>query len=258
MSEKSYTVAALAKGLRVLTLFSESNRQLRLSEIADRANMPTPTAFRLLRTLESEGYVEQDAEGRFRPGPAVLSLGFAALRASSLIDAAALPLQELAECTGETVNLGVLVRDHVLYLHRIRNQDLVTADLQVGSALPAVCSSMGKVLLAALPPDDLEQTLSHADLGKCGGPRAPLSIEEVRSDLEGVRDQGWALQDQQVAHGIRSVAAPVRGPVGSTVAAINLTVQTTRWSCEELVTRFLPRTLETAAQISLRLGYRGM
>jgi IclR family pca regulon transcriptional regulator len=185
-----------------------------------------------------------------------LTLGFAALRASSLVEAAAAPMQALAGRTGETVNLGVLVGARVLYLHRIRNRDLVTADLQVGSTLPAACASKGKVLLAALSSNEQEQRLRQADFHECRGPRAPSSIEEVRRDLDAVRERGWAIQDQQVAHGIRSVAAPIRGPLGSTVAAINLTVQAARWSVDDLIERFLPSTLQTAEAISRRLGYQ--
>lgn len=255
MTENSYTVAALAKGLRVLSLFSEQQRQLRLSEIAELAQLPVPTAFRLLRTLQSEGYVEQDVEGRFRPGAAVLTLGYAALRASSLVEAAAVPMQELADSTEETVNLGVLVGTHVLYVHRIRNRDLVTANLQVGSILPAACASMGKILLASLPPDELEQRLQQVDCLECKGPRAPSSLEEVRKDLDRVREQGWAIQDQQVAHGIRSVAAPVRARRGAAIAAVNLTVQAARWSVNDLMERFLDPTIQTAQEISRRLGY---
>jgi len=257
MADNNYTIAALAKGLRVLSLFSETRRQLRLSEIAELAEVPVPTAFRLLKTLEAGGYVEADSEGRFRPGPAVLTLGFASLRSSSIVEAAEIPMRELADATGETVNLGVLVGARVLYLHRIRNRDLVTADLQVGSTLPAVCASMGKVLLAALSPEDLTRRLQLADCLECRGPRAPSTMDEVRLDLEETRQRGWALQDQQVAHGIRSVAAPILGPLNSTVAAVNLTVQAARWSVDELVERFLAPTIRTAQEISRRLGHQG-
>ena len=116
-----YRIEALAKGLDVLRLFDESVTSLKLREICDRTGIPMPTAFRVVATLEEEGFVERLPDGAIRPGVAVLTLGSAALRGSSLVQLSEQPLRRLAEETGETVNLGVLVGDQVLYLARLRN-----------------------------------------------------------------------------------------------------------------------------------------
>jgi IclR family pca regulon transcriptional regulator len=249
-------VSALAKGLRVLSTFSEQSRALRLVEVAALTGLPTPTVFRLLKTLEEEGYVDHLDDGRFRPGLSVLTLGYAALQGQDLVEAAGLPLQRLADQTAETANLGVLVGTNVLYVARIKNTDLVTANLQVGSTLPAAGTSLGKALLAALPDVELAARLSQVDLSASHGPYAARSVAQLRHRIHEVRDRGWALQDEEVAHGLRSIAAPVRDAT-EVVAAVNIAVPASRWTLEELVERFLPPLLRTADEISRRLGYVG-
>lgn len=250
----SYTVSAFAKGLRVLSTFSEQRCELRLVDVAKLTGLPVPTVFRLLKTLESEGYLDKLEDGRFRPSSYVLSLGYAALQGQDVVGAASLPLRRLADETAETVNLGVLVGTSVLYLVRIKNTDLVTANLQVGSMLPAACTSMGKLLLALLDPGDLDARLSDISLDVCRGPRALRSVRHLRYQLQEIREQGWAVQDEEVAHGLRSISAPVSDHSG-VVASINLAVQASRWTRDELVQRFLPPLRNAAEEISLQLGY---
>jgi IclR family pca regulon transcriptional regulator len=253
----SYNVSALAKGLRVLSLFSEHRRELRLVDIAALTELPVPTVFRLLKTLESEGYIDRLETGHFRPGPYVLSLGYAALQGQDVVEAATLPLKRLAEETAETVNLGTLVGTNVMYLARVKNTDLVTANVQVGSMLPASCTSMGKLLLAFLEKDDREARLRQVDLGACRGPHAVRSIAQLRHQLAEARERGWALQDEEVAHGLRSISVPVRDGSGEVTAALNLAVQASRWTRQELIEHFLGPLLAAAEQTSLRLGYLG-
>src|SRR6476620_3180573 len=150
-----YRVEALAKGLRILSLFSEQRPSWRVSDLATAAGLPMPTVYRVVMTLASEGYLDHLPNGDYRPGIRTLTLGTAALRSLDLVGIATPKLQQLAEKTGETVNLAVLTGDRVLYLVRLRNSDLVTANIQVGSMLPAVTTSIGKLLLSYLDDDDL-------------------------------------------------------------------------------------------------------
>jgi IclR family pca regulon transcriptional regulator len=255
MPERPYTVASLAKGLKILSLFSEQRHELRLTDLAELAQLPVPTVFRLVKTLEAAGYIEQGSHGRFRPGLAVLNLGFAALTASDLVDASRVPLDRLAKSTGETVNLGILLGASVLYLHRIRNTDLVTASIQVGSLLPPQYTSMGKVLLAWLEPD--HELFEQLEFSGSLGPRAVSSLDELRAELADVRQRRYALQDEEIAAGVRSLAAPVMDTDNSVTAAVNLAVQSSRWSVDELTDRFLQPLLRTASEISQRLGRPG-
>lgn len=250
-SASRYRIEALAKGLDVLRLFDESVTSLKLRDICERTGLPMPTAFRVVATLEEGGYLERLPDGGIRPGVAVLQLGSAALRGSSIVQLSEQPLRQLAEQTGETVNLGVLVGDRVLYLARLRNSDLVTANIQVGSTLPAAYTSMGKLLLAHLSDDDLRAALAHHDFSGHAGPNAATTLDDLRERLAEIRDQGYSLQDEEVAAGLRSVSVPVFGTDPSTpVAAINIAVASSRHDVESLRGPLLAQIRATADLIS--------
>ncbi|MDR7183811.1 IclR family pca regulon transcriptional regulator [Microbacterium trichothecenolyticum] len=250
-SPSRYRIEALAKGLDVLRLFDESVTSLKLRDISDRTGIPMPTAFRVVATLEEGGYLERLADGAIRPGVAVLLLGSAALRGSSLVQLSEQPLRHLAEQSGETVNLGVLVGDQVLYLARLRNSDLVTANIQVGSTLPAAYTSMGKLLLAYLSDAELASALAAHEFGTDAGPNAATSLDELRERLAVIREQGYSLQDQEVAAGLRSVSVPVFGrDAAKPAAAINIAVSTQRHDLASLRGPILDRLRATADDIS--------
>jgi IclR family pca regulon transcriptional regulator len=245
-----YRVEALAKGLRLLSLFDEQRPSWRISDLATTTGLPMPTVYRVVMTLASEGYLEHLPNGDYRPGVRTLTLGTAALRSLDLVDIATPKLTGLGQRTGETVNLAVLSGDRVLYLIRLRNSDLVTANIQVGSTLPAVHTSIGKLLLAQLDEADLESRITDASFSANSGPNAKLSLAELRAELRVIRDQGWAMQDEELAYGLRSVAGPVTAPDGHTVAGINLAVQARDWSTQRIVRELKPAVLEICAEIS--------
>jgi len=249
----NYRVEALSKGLRILGLFNEKRQSLRLAEVAELTGLPLPTVFRLTFTLEQDGFLERRHDGSYRPGLAVLTLGTAAVRGSGLVQACERPLRALADATGETVNLGVLVGDRVLYLVRLRNADLVTANIQVGSTLPAVYTSMGKVLLAALGEEAFADRITAASFTPGAGPNAVSTVDDLRARSASVREQGYALQDEELARGLRSIAAPVFGEDGEVVAAVNIAVSAGRYGAGDLYGLFGARLSATTAEISERL-----
>jgi IclR family pca regulon transcriptional regulator len=251
-----YRVEALSKGLLILRLFDEMTLSLRLKDISDRTDIPMPTAFRIVSTLEQDGFMERRADGSYQPGVAVLALGSAALRSSGLVQQCEVPLRDLAAKTGETVNLGTLLGDQVLYLVRLRNSDLVTANIQVGSTLPAVHTSIGKVLLASLDEGALEGLLTSGSFRSGSGPRAVANLDELRGQLAEVRRQGYAIQDEELALGLRSVAAPIIDGRGVAVAGINIAVSSSRHGLRELRTTLRDSLLATAADVSRRLQGR--
>src|ERR1700722_499081 len=230
-----YRVEALAKGLRILSLFDEKQPSWRVRELASAAGLPMPTVYRAVMTLAAEGYLDQLPDGGYRPGGRTLTLGTAALRSLDLVAIATPKLQQLAERSGETVNLAVLSGDRVLYLVRLRNSDLVTANIQVGSTLPAVHTSIGKLLLSYLDEADLAARITDASFSANSGPNAKLSLAELGGELRSVRDQGWAMQDEELAYGLPSVAAPITGPDGGVLAGVNLAVQARDWSSQRIV-----------------------
>jgi IclR family pca regulon transcriptional regulator len=256
-SRPEYRVEALAKGLRILALFTEQRPTWRVSDIAPAVGMPLPTVYRVVMTLTAEGYLDHLPNGDYRPGVRVLTLGTAALRSLDLVEAATPRLQRLATETGETVNLAVLTGDQVLYLVRLRNSDLVTANIQVGSTLPAVHTSIGKLLLAYLSGEELTARITDASFARSHGPNAKLSLDELRDELTKIRNDGWAMQDEELAHGLRSVAAPVRGPDGRVVAGANLAVQSRDWSSQRIVRELRPVVAAACSDISALLGHAG-
>jgi IclR family transcriptional regulator, pca regulon regulatory protein len=245
-----YRVEALAKGLRILSLFDEKRPSWRVSDLASAAGLPMPTVYRAVMTLAAEGYLDQLPDGGYRPGVRTLTLGTAALRSLDLVEIATPKLQQLAGRSGETVNLAVLSGDRVLYLVRLRNSDLVTANIQVGSTLPAVHTSIGKLLLSYLDEADLGVRITDASFSANSGPNAKLSLAELRGELRTVRDQGWAMQDEELAYGLRSVAAPIIGPDGRVLAGVNLAVQAQDWSSQRIVRELRPAVLATCTEIS--------
>ncbi len=249
-----YRVEALAKGLRILSLFDEQHPSWRVSDLVAATGLPMPTVYRVVMTLASEGYLDHLPGGDYRPGVRTLTLGTAALRSLDFVSIATPKLQALGERTGETVNLAVLNGDRVLYLVRLRNSDLVTANIQVGSTLPAVHTSIGKLLLAYLDESDLAACITDASFSANSGPNAKVSLAELRGEFAAIRDQGWAMQDEELAHGLRSVAAPITGPDGRVLAGVNLAVQARDWSTQRMIRELTPAVVATCAEISALLS----
>ena len=249
-----YRVEALAKGLRILSLFDEQRPSWRVTDLATAAGLPMPTVYRVVMTLTAEGYLDHLPNGDYRPGVRTLTLGTAALRSLDLVGIATPRLQQLGDATGETVNLAVLVGDRVLYLVRLRNSDLVTANIQVGSTLPAVTTSIGKLLLAHLDEADLHERITAESFAAQHGPNAKVSLDELHDELLAIREQGWSMQDEELAYGLRSVAGPIVQPDGRVVAGVNLALQARDWSTQRIVRELKPKVLETCAEISSLLS----
>ncbi|HEV2741321.1 MAG TPA: IclR family transcriptional regulator [Candidatus Elarobacter sp.] len=253
--DSAYRVEALSKGLRILALFSDRRPALRLKEIAELSGLPMPTAFRPVATLASDGFLERLSDGVVRPGTAVLTLGFAALHGLDLVQTSSVILRELADETRQTVNLGVLSGDEVLYVVRLYGNALVTANVTVGSRLPAVVTSMGKALLASLSDDALADRLDASSFAGTWGTNAIGSITALRKQLPRIRADGYAVQDEELAHGLRSIAASVRQQ-DDIVAAVNIAVPAAEFTVARLVKTLRGPLLRACAQISARLGAR--
>lgn len=249
-----YRIESLSKGLQVLRLFDEGTLSLRLRDISESTGIPMPTTFRIVSTLQESGFLERTHDGAFQPGVAVLTLGSAAIRGSSLVQVSEKSLRDLADATGETVNLAVLLDDRVLYLARLRNADLVTANVQVGSTLPAVYTSMGKVLLASLSESELAERIGAQSFTDGAGPNAVKNLDELRPQLARIRKQGYAIQDQELARGLRSISVAIEGADGAPVAAINIAVSSTRHDVDSLRGALLEQLQATAAHIVRKLN----
>jgi IclR family pca regulon transcriptional regulator len=241
-------VEALARGLDVLACFDADHRTMSLSQVAAAAGLARPTARRLLLTLEELGFV-RSAGGGFELTPKVLTLGMAYVGALGLWDIARPHLERLVAATGESSSMAQLDGGDIVYVARVSVPKLIALRVEIGTRFPAVRTSQGKVLLAALAPGQLEAAL--AEPSRAGLPPSPgPPPDRLRAELTEVRARGWALADEELAPGVRSVAAPVRDGSGAVRAAMNVTVHAAETSVDVLLGEHLPRLLRTAGEVS--------
>jgi len=242
-------VEALARGLDVLACFDERRPRMALSEIAAAADLARPTARRLLLTLEELGYVRAEAGG-YALTPRVLRLGMAYVGSLGLWDIARPHLETLVALTGESSSMSQLDGSDIVYVARVSVPKIIALRVQIGTRFPALRTSQGKVLLAALEPAALAKVL--AEPSRAGAlPAGPeRTAADVEDELRTVRARGWALADEELAPGVRSVAVPVRDGDGRVRAAMNVTVHAAETSVQRLVDEHLPRLLHTAGEVS--------
>jgi IclR family transcriptional regulator, pca regulon regulatory protein len=241
-------VEALARGLDVLACFDADHPRMSLTEVASAAGLARPTARRLLLTLEELGFV-RSAGGTFQLTPKVLTLGMAYVGALGLWDIARPHLEALVARTGESSSMAQLEGSDIVYVARVAVPKLIALRVDIGTRFPAVQTSQGKVLLAALSPDELEAAL--AEPSRAGlPPYIGRSPERLREELTEVRARGWALADEELAPGVRSVAAPVRDGTGAVRAAMNVTVHAAETTIERLLHEHLPLLLRSAGDVS--------
>ncbi len=241
-------VEALARGLDVLACFSAERPAMSLSEVAAQVGLARPTARRLLLTLEELGFVRSTG-GQFELTPRVLGLGMAYIGALGLWDIARPHLAELVAVTGESSSMAQLDGSDIVYEARVAVPKLITLRVEIGTRFPAAQTSQGKVLLASLPPDQLAEVLATPSRSGLP-PYIGRSPEQLAAELTDVRARGWALADEELAPGIRSVAVPVRDGAGVVRAGMNVTVQASETSIDRLLAEHLPRLLRTAGDIS--------
>lgn len=241
-------IEALARGLDVIRAFGPSRPTMSLSEVAAATGLARPTARRMLLTLEELGYI-RTANGEFALTPRVLELGMAYIGAMNMWDIARPHMEQLVGHTGESSSLAQLDGSDIVYVARVAVPKIITIAVTIGTRFPALQTSLGKVLLAALSPAELERTL--AEPSRSGIiPLWKPDVEERNRVLCEVRERGWALTDEHLAPGIRSIAAPVRDGNNRVVAALNVSVHAAETSIETLTGKYLPLLLQTAAAIT--------
>ena len=241
-------VEALARGLDVLVAFDSGRHTMTLTQIAAAAGLARPTARRLLLTLAELGYVRSDGSG-YALTPKILSLGVAYTSSLGLWEIARPHLETLVSRTHESSSMAQLDGSDIVYVARVSVPKLIALRVDVGTKFPAERTSQGKVLLAALSPDDLAETLatpSRANLGTTVH-RQPGELGE---ELSVVRARGWALADEELARGVRSVAVPIRDGTGRVHAAMNVTVHAAETTVDTLIQEHLPLLLRAAGDIS--------
>jgi IclR family pca regulon transcriptional regulator len=221
--------------------------------------MSRSTTHRYVITLVALGYLEQGASRKYRLGLKVTDLGMAALNSTGLREHAHEYLEELRQRTSYTTNLAVLDGTEILYVDRARSfrrgQSKIDLGLHPGSRLPAYCTAMGKLLLAYLPENEQGELITEMKLTK-QGPNTITSKKALLTELDEIESEGFAVNDEELAPELHSIAAPVRNEAREVVAAVNLAAHTSMISLSELVDALSPHLVSTADRISARLGYR--
>ncbi len=245
-------VQSLERGLSVIRAFDTDHPMLTLSEVATRTSLSRAAARRFLRTLVQLGYMRSDGS-RFALRPKVLELGYAYLSSLTLPEVAMPHLEQLVEQVHESSSVSELDGNDVVYIARVPTKRIMTVTISVGTRFPAYATSMGRVLLAAQPEDRLEAYLGATSLDGLTG-HTITNPAALRRELRRIRAQGWALVDQELEEGLRSVAAPIRDADGQVIAAVNVSTHAGRRTLDSIVEDLLQPLLATAGHIEKDLA----
>src|SRR6266699_2013516 len=248
-------VQSLDRGLAVIRSFGPDRERLSLSEVARATGLTRAAARRFLLTLVKLGYVRSDGR-EFSLRPRVLELGYAYLSGLALPDVAAPHLEELVARLHESSSISVLDGHHVVYVARVPTKRIMTVAISVGTRFPEYATSMGRVLLAALSPDELDRYLAEATFEPLTA-RTVTDAGRLREIIGDVARRGYAIVDQELEEGLRAVAAPIRGAADVGTAAINVSAHAARVSIAALRSDILPALLETVKAIEADLQAQG-
>jgi IclR family transcriptional regulator, pca regulon regulatory protein len=250
---------SLERGLAILSCFTPKRPVLGIADIADELGMSRSTTHRYVITLLALGYLEQGASRKYRLGLRVTDLGMSALNSTGLREHAHPYLEELRQRSSYTVSLAVLDGTDILYVDRARSfrrgQNGADLDLHTGSRLPTYCTAMGKLLLANLPDADQRELIASLKLAK-HGPNTITGKKALKEELSEVLEANFAVDDEELAKELYSIAAPVRNEAREVVAAVDIAAPASLISLEELVDALGPHLISTADRISARLGFR--
>ena len=241
-------VQSLERGLAVIRAFDGEHPTLTLSDVSRRTGLTRAAARRFLLTLVELGYVHHDGR-EFMLRPSVLNLGFAYLSSMGLPEVAMPHMETLVALVQESSSMSVLDGQDVVYVARVpTRRRIMTVAIAVGTRFPAYATSMGRVLLAGLPGPELDAALVGAQLTPFTDTTV-TSVRELRTILDTTHERGYAVVDQELEHGLRSVAAPVRSDNGSVIAAVNVSVHASRATIDEIESRFVAPLLEAVERI---------
>jgi IclR family pca regulon transcriptional regulator len=248
-------VQSLDRGLAVIRAFGPGRERLSLSDVARETGLTRAAARRFLLTLVKLGYVRSDGR-EFSLRPLVLELGYAYLSGLAMPEIASPHLEELVARVRESSSISVLDAHHIVYVARVPTKRIMTVAISVGTRFPAYATSMGRVLLAGLSPDDLEKYLSEADFAPFTA-RTVTDPDRLREIVREVGRQGYSIVDQELEEGLRAIAAPIHGAGDAVIAAINLSAHASRVSPAAMRAVLLPALLETAGRIEADLRSQG-
>ncbi|HEV8314460.1 MAG TPA: IclR family transcriptional regulator [Burkholderiaceae bacterium] len=240
-------VQSFARGLSVIRSFSAEAPSQTLSEVAQRTGLTRAGARRILLTLEGLGYVEMQGR-QFRLTPKILDLGFAYLSSLPLWNLAEPVMEALVADVKESCSAAVLEGSDIVYVLRVPTHKIMSINLGLGSRLPAYCTSMGRVLLADLPADEVRERLNATERRALTA-RTVTDLSALQEIVAQVRQRGWCLVNQELEEGLVSLAAPIRDRSGRVIAAMNISGQANRTPAPQMIEQFLPKLLAAAQRI---------
>lgn len=245
-------MTSLARGLIVIQAFTQQNPQMTISQLSLRTGLSRAAVRRCLYTLTKLGFAGAEDGSRYSLRPRMLTLSHTYTASNTLSTAAQPILERMSAQLRESFSVATLDGDDIVYVARSSVNRVMAVDLHIGSRLPAYCTSMGRILLAYLPTEQLEHYLAHAVLTP-HTTRTVTSVEKLRLLLRNIRRNGYALCDQEYEVGLRSLAVPVFAPNGRCVATLNLSGNAPRLSTLEMQTRFLPHLRSAANELAVFL-----
>jgi IclR family pca regulon transcriptional regulator len=241
-------VQSLARGLSVIRAFDSEHSEMTLSDIARRTGLTRATSRRFLLTLVELGYVKTD-DRLFTLTAKVLELGFSYLSALTLPEIAQPHLEFLAATIHESTSASVLDGADIVYVARVPTRRIMSVRINIGTRFPAYATSMGRVLLSTFGPDELDAHLANPDFQSLTS-HTITSKSALEKELAKVRKQGWALVDQELEVGLRSIAVPIKHASGTIIAAINVSTTATSHTLESIQEKLLPPLQLAAERIS--------
>lgn len=249
-SDKDF-LTTFAKGLNVIRSFEPNSMSMTLTEVAKKNDLSRASARRFLLTMLKLGYVETDGN-RFSLTAKVLELGYSYLSTLDVGGTVSTQLELVTQQLGESSSAAVLEGENIVYIARIPVRPLMAFNLQIGARLPAYATSMGRVLLSALPEEELDHLLAQSNLIQLT-PNTLTSPSELKAEIAKVRVQGYAINDQELELGLRSIAVPVFNRNGKLRLTLNVSCHSSKTTVDRMISEFVPVLKDTAQRISMSL-----
>lgn len=250
VSDKDF-LTTFAKGLNVIRSFEPNSMSMTLTEVAKKNDLSRASARRFLLTMLKLGYVETDGN-RFSLTAKILELGYSYLSTLDVGGTVSTQLELVTQQLGESSSAAVLEGENIVYIARIPVRPLMAFNLQIGARLPAYATSMGRVLLSALPEEELDNLLAKSDLIQLT-PNTLTSPSALKAEIAKVRTQGYAINDQELELGLRSIAVPVFNRNGKLRLTLNVSCHSSKTTVDRMISEFVPVLKDTAQRISMSL-----
>ncbi len=245
-------MTSLARGLAVIQAFSQRRHHLTISQVSTTTGLSRAAVRRCLYTLAKLGFAGSDDNRHFFLRPRILALGHSYISSMPLATAAQPVLEHISHLLHESCSIATLDGVEIVYIARANVTRIMSIDLGVGSRLPAFCTSMGRAILANLPPEELESVLARIEFNRYTE-RTITNPAKLTQALRQIRRDGYSIIDQELEHGLRSMAVPIQNPSGKVVAALNIGAHAQRVSIQEMQTKFLPHLRAAAQELCLLL-----